>query len=85
VCSEIAGAVHILGMRALYLAGHNMQTLATIERREVTIRQDESDPKGFPARCGRTFDKLEQEVASWVYQGKTSHLKPGSNTSSFLP
>jgi hypothetical protein len=85
VCSEIAGAAHILGMRALYLAGHNMQTLATIERREVTIRQDESDPKGFPARCGRTFDKLEQEVASWVYQGKTSHLKPGSNTSSFLP
>ena len=44
-----------------------MQILATIERREVTIRQDESDPKGFPACC-RTFDKLEQEVASWVYQ-----------------
>jgi hypothetical protein len=62
-----------------------MQILATIERREVTIRQDESDPKGFPARCGRTFDKLEQEVASWVYQGKTSRLKLDSNTSSFLP
>ena len=56
-------------MRALYLAEHNMQILA-IERREATIRQDESDPKDFPARCGRTFDKLEQEVASWVYQAK---------------
>ena len=51
-------------MRALYLAGHNMQILATIEGREVTIRQDESDPKGIPARCGRIFGKLEQEVAA---------------------
>jgi hypothetical protein len=82
--AEIAGAPHILGMRALYLAGDNMQTLATIERREVTIRQDESDPKGFPARCG-TFDKLEQEVSSWGVPGKTRHLKLDSNTSNFLP
>jgi len=33
-----------------------MQILATIERREVTIRQDESDPKGFPARCGLSIN-----------------------------
>jgi hypothetical protein len=31
-----------------------MQILATIERLEATIRQDESDPKNFPDRCGRT-------------------------------
>ena len=41
-----------------------MQTLATFERLEATIRQDEPAPKAFPARCGRTFDKLEQEVSS---------------------
>jgi hypothetical protein len=41
--------------------------LATLVRLEAAIRQDESDPKDFPAHCGRTFDKLEQEVASWVY------------------
>ena len=48
-----------------------MQILATFERLEATIRQDESDPKDFPARCGRTFDKLEQEVTSCV-PGQTS-------------
>jgi hypothetical protein len=47
-----------------------MQILAAIGRREVTIRQEESDPKGFAARYGRAFDKLDQEVASWVCQAK---------------
>jgi hypothetical protein len=47
-----------------------MQILATIEQREAAIRQDESDPNDFRARRGRTFDKLEQEVASWAYQAK---------------
>ena len=47
-----------------------MQIFATIDRLEAMIRQDESDPKDFPARCGRTFDRLEQEAASWVYQAK---------------
>jgi hypothetical protein len=56
-------------MRVLYLAGDNMQILATIERREVTIRQDESDPKGFLLAAGLSINSNRRSRLG-VYQAK---------------
>ena len=70
VCFETADAAHILGMRRLCSAGHNMQTLAAIERLEARSGRANLPRWTSLLAAGALFDKLEQEVTSWVYQAK---------------
>ena len=47
-----------------------MQTLATIERLEARSGRTNLTPRTSLLAAGALFDKLEQEVTSWVYQAK---------------